>query len=65
MDDLLADPSIAVVVNLTNPASHFEVTKASLNADKHVYSEKPLYNRTRRPSAIGYISPIEMELKAA
>jgi putative transposase len=23
------------------------------------------YNRTRRHSAIGYISPIEMELKAA
>jgi putative transposase len=23
------------------------------------------YNRTRRDSAIGYISPIEMELKAA
>jgi predicted dehydrogenase len=46
VDDLLADPSIAVVVNLTNPASHFEVTKASLNADKHVYSEKPLATDT-------------------
>ena len=28
-------------------------------------SQTPLYNRTRRHSAIGYISPIEMELKAA
>lgn len=31
-----------IVVNLTNPASHFEVTRASLEASKHVYSEKPL-----------------------
>jgi hypothetical protein len=28
-------------------------------------SQTSLYNRTRRPSGIGYISPIEMELKAA
>jgi hypothetical protein len=28
-------------------------------------SQTSLYNRTRRHSAIGYISPIEMELKAA
>jgi hypothetical protein len=28
-------------------------------------SQTLLYNRTRRHSAIGYISPIEMELKAA
>jgi predicted dehydrogenase len=42
LDELLSDPTIDIVVNLTNPASHFEVTKASLTADKHVYSEKPL-----------------------
>src|SRR5450755_4087920 len=28
-------------------------------------SQTSLYNRTRRHSAIGYMSPIEMELKAA
>src|SRR5271154_5785278 len=28
-------------------------------------SQTLLYNRTRRHSAIGYLSPIEMELKAA
>jgi len=28
-------------------------------------SQTSLYNRTRRHSSIGYISPIEMELKAA
>lgn len=40
--EILADPRIAIVVNLTNPASHYEVTRAALEADKHVYSEKPL-----------------------
>lgn len=39
---LLSDPSIVLVLNLTNPASHFAVSKACLGAGKHVYSEKPL-----------------------
>lgn len=42
LDLLLADPDIELIVNLTNPRSHFEVTKAALGAGKHVYSEKPL-----------------------
>lgn len=40
--DLLADPQIKIVVNLTTPQSHFEVAKAALEAGKHVYNEKPL-----------------------
>ncbi|MBH5335912.1 Gfo/Idh/MocA family oxidoreductase [Streptomyces pactum] len=40
-DDVLADPRVDIVVNLTNPASHFEVSRAALEAGKHVYSEKP------------------------
>lgn len=39
---LLADPGVEIVVNLTDPHSHYEVTKAALRAGKHVYSEKPL-----------------------
>ncbi len=36
------DPSTQLVLNLTNPRSHHEVTKCCLEAGKHVYSEKPL-----------------------
>ena len=39
--ELLADPSIAAVANLTIPKAHFEVALAVLNAGKHVYNEKP------------------------
>lgn len=42
LDELLDDDRVAIVVNLTNPRSHFEVSKAALRAGKHVYSEKPL-----------------------
>lgn len=42
LEDLLADTSVELVLNLTNPRAHYELTKACLEADKHVYSEKPL-----------------------
>ena len=42
LDELLADPGVELVANLTNPSSHYEVSKAALQAGKHVYSEKPL-----------------------
>ncbi|MBI4470322.1 MAG: Gfo/Idh/MocA family oxidoreductase [Acidobacteria bacterium] len=42
LDELVADPEIELVLNLTNPRSHFEVTRTCLEAGKHVYSEKPL-----------------------
>ncbi len=40
--ELLEDPAIDVVCNLTNPGAHGEVTQAVLNAGRHVYQEKPL-----------------------
>jgi predicted dehydrogenase len=46
--DLLADPKIELVLNLTNPESHYEVTKAALLAGKHVYSEKPFAMRMEK-----------------
>lgn len=42
MYDLFADEEIDIVLNLTRPYEHFEVTEAALLAGKHVYSEKPL-----------------------
>lgn len=42
LDALLRDPAVELVLNLTNPRSHFELTRACLLAGKHVYSEKPL-----------------------
>ena len=40
--DLLRDPTIAIVVNLTVPGAHAEVGLAALEAGKSVYNEKPL-----------------------
>jgi predicted dehydrogenase len=42
VDDLLADPDIDVVLNLTPSSEHAGVTRAALAAGKHVYTEKPL-----------------------
>ena len=42
MDELFADSEIDIVLNLTRPYQHFEVSRAALLAGKHVYSEKPL-----------------------
>lgn len=38
---LLADPEIAVVVNLAPPSVHHAIGRAVLEAGKHLYSEKP------------------------
>lgn len=42
VDALLAAPGIDIVVNLTVPNAHFEVSMAALAAGKHVFTEKPL-----------------------
>lgn len=40
-DELLKNSEIDVVVNLTIPATHYQVTMDVLSAGKHAYSEKP------------------------
>lgn len=40
-EELLSDPSIDIVINLTIPAVHAEVAQKGLQAGKHVYGEKP------------------------
>ena len=42
VDDLLADKEIDIILNLTNPISHYETIKKTLLSNKHSYCEKPL-----------------------
>lgn len=42
MYDAFKDPEVDIILNLTRPYEHFDVTSEALKAGKHVYSEKPL-----------------------
>jgi len=42
MEEILADDSIEIFVNLTTPTAHYPVIKQLLEAGKHVYTEKVL-----------------------
>ena len=41
VDELVAADDVDIVVNLTIPAAHYEISRRALEAGKHVYSEKP------------------------
>ena len=41
-EELLADPEIELVINLTVPQAHYEVSLAAIAAGKSVWSEKPI-----------------------
>ena len=42
LDEMLADPEIDIVLNITTPKTHYDICKKVLLAGKHVYVEKPL-----------------------
>jgi len=42
IEAMLADPEIEIVINLTVPLAHAEVSLRAVEAGKHVYSEKPI-----------------------
>lgn len=42
VEELMADPSIDMIVNLTPTCVHYDIIKAALMAGKHVYTEKTL-----------------------
>lgn len=41
-EELLTDPNVQIVVNLTVPKAHHVINMASIAAGKHVYVEKPM-----------------------
>ena len=42
VDNILLNEDIDVILNITIPQAHYEVSKKSLLAGKHIYSEKPM-----------------------
>lgn len=42
VEELLADPQVEIVLDLTIPAAHADIGRKALLAGKHHYSEKPL-----------------------
>ena len=42
VEEILDDKNIDVILNLTNPTSHYETIKKTLLAGKHSYCEKPI-----------------------
>ena len=52
VEELLADPRIEAVLNLTTPESHVDIDTRVLAAGKHVYAEKPLALSTREAAGL-------------
>ena len=42
VNEILKDKEVKIILNLTIPKAHYEVTKKALKNGKHVYSEKPM-----------------------
>lgn len=56
--DLLAEPDVGIVVNLTPPMAHKEVTLSALRAGKHVYVEKPMTaNLAEAAELMNFLAP--------
>ena len=54
--EILADPEMEMIINLTNPMVHYEITKTALLAGKHVYSEKMLAVTTKQAKELCQIA---------
>lgn len=55
-EEMLADPEIDIVLNLTVPNVHYELNKAILKAGKHIYCEKPLAVTAEQASEIAELA---------
>ncbi len=56
VDGLLAADDVDLIINLTVPAAHVEVSRAILQAGKHVYSEKPFVLSLAEAQELGDIA---------
>lgn len=56
VDGLLAAKDVDLVINLTVPAAHVSVSRAALQAGKHVYSEKPFVLSLAEAQELGEIA---------
>ena len=52
VEDLLSDPEIEIVIDLTPPQAHTAMNRRILEAGKHLFSEKPFAPSVRCPMAI-------------
>jgi predicted dehydrogenase len=52
VDELIEDPDVDTVLNLTIPAAHAEVDLRAIAAGKNVYSEKPFAVTTQEGAAV-------------
>ncbi len=59
VDDLLAAADVDLVINLTIPAAHVDVSRAILKAGMHVYSEKPFVLSLAEAQELGDIAKAE------
>jgi hypothetical protein len=55
MHELFADPEVDIVLNITRPYEHYEVSRAALLAGKHVYSEKLVQQGERGSLAVDLV----------
>ncbi|KAK7210067.1 hypothetical protein V2G26_017245 [Clonostachys chloroleuca] len=60
--DLLADSAVDLVVVGTPPGNHFELTKASLEAGKHVLTEKPFVPTSATANELISIAKVQNRL---
>ncbi|ROP61460.1 Gfo/Idh/MocA family protein [Curtobacterium sp. PhB115] len=64
--DVLADPDVEIVINLTLPATHVAVSTDALRAGKHVWSEKPIgVDRASAASLVALADSLGLKLGIA
>ena len=56
LEELLEARDVETVINLTIPAKHVEVTRAALEAGKHVHTEKPVALRADDAQALAALA---------